>query len=369
MKSENNGNGSIKLWGHEFKKAKDGLDEEQIVSFVNDLINERDTLMQRQEHLSSLSKLAERTIAEADNVARQVREEVIENANTEAGEIVAKAEDQSRQVLNDTQAEAYDIVSKAEQKAQQILEDTEVEANGIMTKAEEQAQQVYEDKKAEAIAEANEEAEAIKASAQQEVESLRTEKTRMIQSELKNTARQMYGELVIQLEGFKEQVTTLEENFKQVLKESEVTIPAATVALEPVESIDQTEVSEAEDELQQPVENYKLSEYEGEVELEIQPPVDMRKVMGIISYLDSLAEVRTTELIPLPDRPVVKVFLRESMHLIETLRGLSEVAQATEVTGDAEEDKKKIQIALTENSVLDESKKSLNDEIFQILSQ
>jgi len=369
MKGDNNGNGSIQLWGQEFKKAKDGLDEEQIVSFVNELIEERDTLQQRQEHLSSLSKLAERTIAEADNVARQIKDEITEKANTEASDIVAKAEEQSKQVLTDTQNEAYDIISKAENKAQQILEDTQAEANDIMAKAEEQAQQVFEDRKTEAIAEANEEAEAIKASAQREVYALRAEQTKLIQTELKDAARQLYGELLLQLESFKDQVASLEHNFEQVLNESEQTNTSTTEAPALTDTIEQTDIGELEDEVQAPVESHKMSDYEGEVELEIQPPVEMRKVMGIISYLDSLAEVRTTELIPLADKPIIKVFLRESMHLIETLRGLTEVAQATETTNEVENDKRKIQITLTENSVLDESRKNLNDEIFQILSQ
>ncbi len=78
MKNNSNNKDAIKLWGHDFVRAKSGLDEEQVVSFVNGLISERDTLIKRQEHLSSLLKLAERTVAEADNVAKQVKEEAIE---------------------------------------------------------------------------------------------------------------------------------------------------------------------------------------------------------------------------------------------------------------------------------------------------
>lgn len=368
MGNDNSNNGYIELWGRDFKRVKDGLDEEQIVSFVNELINERDTLLQRQEHLSSLSMLAERTIAEADDLARQVKEEAKEKAETEANDIVTKAEEQAQQVLKDTQAEAYDIVTKAEEKAQQILEETKNEANDIMNKAEEQAQQVFEEKKAEAVNIANEEAEAIRANAQKEVALLREKETKRIQSELRNASHQLYGELLSQLDSFKQQVTEMGLNLEQVLSQPEQVNPVSTE--EETHVITLYDDWEAESEVpDSTVIDHESSNYEGEVELEIQPPIEMRKIMGIISYLESLAEVRTTELIPLADKPIIKAFLRESIHLIEMLRALPEVGQAIEVPEDAESEQRTIQITLTENSVLDESEKALNDQIFNILSQ
>ena len=65
----------IELWGRELDIVKNGLSEAQVVSLVNELISERDTLIKRQEHLSSLVQLAERTVVEADNIAKQVKEE------------------------------------------------------------------------------------------------------------------------------------------------------------------------------------------------------------------------------------------------------------------------------------------------------
>ena len=59
----------------------------------------------------------------------------------------------------------------------------------------------------------------------------------------------------------------------------------------------------------------------GEVlEVEILPPIDIPKVVQITKYLDSLAEVRNTELIPIPDGPIIVAFLAESFDLIDVLR-------------------------------------------------
>ena len=38
------------LWGKDFDIVKDGLAESQVVGFATELINERDTLRQHQEH-------------------------------------------------------------------------------------------------------------------------------------------------------------------------------------------------------------------------------------------------------------------------------------------------------------------------------
>ena len=70
---KNINNGLIKLWDHEFKEVKSGLDEEQVGSFVNELINERDILVKHQEHLPSFALLAERSVVEADSNSASIR--------------------------------------------------------------------------------------------------------------------------------------------------------------------------------------------------------------------------------------------------------------------------------------------------------
>ena len=45
-----------KIWEREFDIVKNGLSEEQVVTFVDELISEKDTLAQRQKNLASLTK-------------------------------------------------------------------------------------------------------------------------------------------------------------------------------------------------------------------------------------------------------------------------------------------------------------------------
>jgi cell division septum initiation protein DivIVA len=299
-KSDNN-NGVVELWGHEFKKAKDGLDKEQVVSFVNELMNEHKTLLKREEHLSSLTQLAEKTIVEADNVAKQVQNEAEDKAKAEADAIVAKAE--------------------------------------------EQAQKLIQEKSAEAVVIANREAEAIKAKAQQRAESLLEERAKKIQPELRDTAKRLYGELLAQLESLKQQVVALEEEFNHKLSQpleetSKISAEAGNAFFELIQTTDET------------------NEGEPEWELEILPPVDLTQILDIINHIDSLPEVEKTELIPQTDKPSIMVFVREPIDLIDILRALPQVAQVTEDTTEsagAEGKPRKAQIELSGKTVSQES--------------
>ena len=57
------------------------------------LAGERDSLIKRQEHLSSLAQLAERTVAEADEVAANIKEKATSEAENAAKAIIASAEE------------------------------------------------------------------------------------------------------------------------------------------------------------------------------------------------------------------------------------------------------------------------------------
>jgi cell division septum initiation protein DivIVA len=339
----------VKLGDHYFKRVKSGLDEEQVVSFVNELTSERDTLIKRQEHLASLSVLAERTVAEADNVARQVKEEAFDQAKAEANAIVAKAEEQGQQIIEEKRAEAVDIAEK--------------------------------------------EAEAIKVDARKQAESLLEEKTRRVQSELRDASQRLFRELLSQLESLKQQVTELEVNFGRTLTLSQPAKPDNPAVVEEGNSLNsgttaqvipearggilsealEADINKLENRVSVAIEDKETTEYEGEVELTILPPTDIKQIMGIMIYLESLPEVETTELVPLTDRSLIMVFLREPMQLVEILKTLPEVGQAKEVT-DGEvtgilgaardgDKRRKIEMKLSGNSVSGGIKERINSEV------
>ena len=362
MPKNSNNSDVVELWEHDFAIVRNGLDEEQVISFVNELISQRGTFLQRQEHLSSLTKLAERIAAEADNMAKQTNEEAVEQAK--------------------------------------------VETTAILAKAEEQAQQMIEEKRAEVIAMANREAEAIRANAQQQAALLLEEKTRSIQIELKDTVQSLSRQFLSQLESLQQQVIALEVEFEQTLSQamkqpesirqqeassqspvpmeqeynvtpsidSEVnTQPADSIltkAMAQVHTVDQLDNSEVGKMTPVLAENEETVDYKGEIELQILPPVNIKQIMGIMRYLDSLSEVENTELIPVADRPSIIVFLRQPVPLVEMLKTLPEVGQVDEVTSEEitsfldipQGKRRKIQITLSKDSILAEVKEILTGE-------
>jgi cell division initiation protein len=307
MAKNNKRNGVIQLWGHEFKKAGDGLDKAEVVSFVDELMKKHEALLKRAEHLSSLTKLAEKTIVEADDVAQQVKSEAEEQAKSEA--------------------------------------------KTILSEAEEQAQKIIEEKRAEALTRVNREVEAIKAKAQQQAEALLEEKTREIQPELRNNVKRLYGELLTQLDGLKEQVVALEEELEQKLSQP----PAETRTLEEPNRVS-VEAGKADNEFLELLRpTSETDEAEPEWELEILPPIDLTQILDIINYLDGLAEVEQTELIPQMDKPTITVFLSQPIDMVDILKTLPQVASVTEDTDGGEGKPRKAQIELPRQTVTQQS--------------
>ena len=62
------------LFGRTFKLVRNGLDEDEIRSFVDSLIEQNASLLAKLEHLDSLKKLAEMTVIEAQKEADRVAE-------------------------------------------------------------------------------------------------------------------------------------------------------------------------------------------------------------------------------------------------------------------------------------------------------
>ena len=321
--------GVVEVGGYEFRRVKNGLDETQVTSFINELISQRDELIQREEHLSSLTRLAEKAVTEADKLADEIKTEAISQAKAKANEIIAKAE--------------------------------------------EQAQRMIEEKRAEIINIANEQASTIKAEAEQKAELLLENRRKSILPELRNVVHQLHSQLVSELESLRQQAVALEATFDHKL--SQLTEETGTVTKEAEEiraesqeltqTIDQTKTSELGEKALVSADDLDTTPYEREpeFELEILPPVDIIKTMGIVTYLDSLPEVENTELIPVTDKPSILVFLREPIDLIDILGTLPQIAEVKEDKSNAagaEGKRRKVQIVLSEKTVPEEGKETVS---------
>jgi len=325
----------VKLEGREFKIVGRGLDEKQVASFIKELVSEHEELIGQHEevtrqsdilvksegHLSSLTKLAERTVIEADKIAEETKRETIQKAKHEADAIIAEAGEQAKQAAEETKREIVNV--------------------------------------------ANKEAEAIRGNAEREAELLLEDQRKKVQQELGNKVHQLYDKVTSHFESLKQQAVTSEEEALQSL--SQLVEQNSIVSTE--EELPQVQpeavVQDGTDATPE-VATVTTGKTGGEVvEVEILPPIDITKVVQITQYLDSLAEVRNTELIPLPDGPIIVASLGESFDLIEVLRTHPMVGRVEEaadgenvaVTDAAypEGKRKKIQIELSGESAQNEA--------------
>jgi hypothetical protein len=347
--------GVVTLGGREFNRVKNGLDEAQIKSFIDELVKERDELAQSQHHTASLKKLAETTIVEADRLAKQIKAEASEQAKAESA--------------------------------------------AVIDKAREQGQQMAERKQAEILKIANEKADAIQSQAEKKTALLLESEREKIRDELRNFLNQQFSYLLEKLENLKQQATAVQADFDNKLSQAgeEKVAETMEIAGEKVaetteiagEKVAETmEITEARDaaamkedkvpdesleairDVDQNEKSFDLASIlkgedraelgEPQWEVEILPPVEITKVMEVMTHLDQLHQVANTEMIvPQIDTPSILVFLREEMDFIDMLRTIPAVAHVEEVTtdGDAANGKpRKARIGLSGNAIPQEKK-------------
>jgi F0F1-type ATP synthase membrane subunit b/b' len=268
-----NSTDAVLLWGCEFRRNKNGLDEDQVIAFVNGLTAERDLLKKYQDHLLSLTKLAEKTVEQADEIARQARKEALTQAQIEADAINAQAQEQGRQII--------------------------------------------EGKKAEAVVQATAAAEAIKADARKQTDLVLNEETRKVRTELKGMVDRLYRDLGIQLGSLMQQIDRSGGG-----NGNRLSLIAEPATAPPLKS-HKTESEPAEPTMD-PV------EFITEWEIKVPPPLDIMQTLQIITLLDGLPEVRCTELIPQGDEALMMVYLKKPLQVVDVLKAMPQVADARE---------------------------------------
>jgi|WetSurMetagenome_2_1015567.scaffolds.fasta_scaffold96462_2 hypothetical protein len=268
-----NNTDAIILWGREFRRNKNGIDEDQVVAFVNGVTAERDLLKKYQEHLIALTKLAEKAVEKADEIAREARKDALDQANAEAETIITRAQEQGRQII--------------------------------------------EEKKAEAIIQASSAAEAIKADARRQNDLILSEATKRIRTEFKEIADSFYRNLGAQLECLKQKLDGPDEGFGH-----ELALIAEPAAEPPPEN------NRIESETARPVET--AAEPIPEWEIQVLSPLDIMQTLQILTTLDELPEVRCTELIPQIDQALLTVYLKRPLLLVDVLRAMPQVGEVRE---------------------------------------
>jgi RNA binding exosome subunit len=123
---DNDKQGILEFKGYLFKRVKSGLDENQVTDVLEKILNEKEELIKRQGHLSSLMKLAEKTIAEADNMAEQIKQEA-----------EAKAKEEAKKILDSMVNEAMENVNK---QAETLKQGALAEAQELLKKRADELQ-------------------------------------------------------------------------------------------------------------------------------------------------------------------------------------------------------------------------------------
>ena len=163
------------LWGQDFDIVREGLDEAQVEAFVSQLVAERSALLQRQEHLLSLMKLAERTVTEADRLSADIKREAESEARAKATEIIARAEQEAKEYM--------------------------------------------EQKRTEVLTSAGREADAMKASAREAAESLANQYRQRAQDEFQASIQRLHSQLLSGLKGVMESAAALKPEWEHRLAE------------------------------------------------------------------------------------------------------------------------------------------------------
>jgi F0F1-type ATP synthase membrane subunit b/b' len=246
----------------------------------------------------------------------------------------------------------------------------------------------------EKAAAAEKDAEAIKNEAKRQADVLFEENKKRLRSDLADIVKSTCSELASQIESLKQKITAFGANTEQILSESveqgnslitmqeennimpEATLEAsppfasattAEVSRKP-ETKDTPESEEQKTEVSVPSTKAGDADYQGQVALEFTSPVNISKVLGIIMHLNGLSEVSVGEYLPLVDKPLLVVFLREPKNLLQILRALPEVALAEEAISKDETalteypylvcSARRVKIKLSEDSMLDQTKEA-----------
>jgi hypothetical protein len=325
MQNDKNEKDVRKLFGPILKNVRDG---ERILTFIEKLAAERDALEERQKHLTSLTRLFEKTVYDADDLAVKIKKEAEEKAKAEAGVILNQADEQIGQIVKE---KSLEIMKKAEAEAQQTREKF-----------------------------------------RQELEAKLREKKAALQALIREHSMRLCNEMIIQTENFKKQAASLELDIQNSLSSfSILTDPSVDSSSEPGENVgdlakenadfrelfaDEKTVAEVSPEIAQ----------QKRIELEILPPRDKEAMEEIRTYIAGLEEVSSVDLRHLTDKTIVEIVLSGDIDVIKALSVLSQVEQIQEVVVGGQ---KKIQIILSVHSEIEKEKDRLNMKANRIASR
>ena len=269
--------------------------------------------------------------------------------------------------LDETQVTSliYELISQRDQLTQRTEHLSSL--TNLAERTVTEADKLAEEMKVQAIEQAKNETASLIAEAEVKAQEIEDE-VKKLQLELRSSVQEILNQLLSGLDSLKQQVEALQAESERKLSQppeidESITEPANETPIdsqEPAPAVYQADTGEETAEM--PAANDQETPPQGnnlDLELEVLPPLDIMKIMEIVTYLDNLPEVENTELIPNTERPSIMVSLREPIELTSMLSALPEVANIEENESEpAEEGKpKKLQISLSLESAAQEAPK------------
>jgi hypothetical protein len=292
------GENVVNIEGRPFRKTKFGLAEEEVRAYVKELINQRDALIKRQEHLKDLNELAQKTVIDANSMSRAITQKATDQAKADAENIHIMAEKQAEEFVRTVKAEATTAAEKA--------------------------------------------AADIKTEAYRQTRAAREQQLAGIRSEAASLAQKLQNELITNIENMKKSVAATGTKYQSIEQGKNVRVQNMAEESNNKTGNAAARISDADKE---PSTNHVPW-----LEIELMPPMDIEKTMDLISELEKMPGVKTTDLLPETPNPLIRVFLNKPLPLTENLRRLPHIAQVTELfdtkggDGQSTQKREKIQV-------------------------
>jgi F0F1-type ATP synthase membrane subunit b/b' len=112
---------SLELWGKKFRIVESGLDRDDVISFVNSLVEKNRELTIQFEYIDSLKKLAERITVEAAKLAEETLAKTEERRRDIISEAVKQAEQEAQAAKYEAEKSLQRNLKTAEDKIKEKL--------------------------------------------------------------------------------------------------------------------------------------------------------------------------------------------------------------------------------------------------------
>jgi len=311
--------------GQRFRIVKNGVDNAEVSSFISRLVEHNSHLANKLEHLNSLSKLAERTVIEAEKQAKSIRIEAEREANAKATTIIANTQEQAKSEAEKVFAElkqraeeaAQTKVSLAERRADEIMKEAQAKADEVKGVAQEEVSRIA----AAVVENAKKEALVITKQAHE----LLTRSRRIAESEVAEKFREVCQEFLSTCDVSEETTALSIEKTDGDFKPSE---PLPTQQ-EQSKSIGE-QVQEQSPLIQKEEERKRLNTCNGTIELALPFPASADSVMQLHKHLVETPHLKVLGMKgSWPEGIKIRLLLHTPTDLVSILQALPEVEKVS----------------------------------------